>query len=174
MGRAILIVLIVLATKTFVFSLPPGILDSKEGWISGGLEYSRNPKNGKGSWGINFEGLDQSRFGIGLTILLGDRTVLSIDGIYYLDFESGGTGYFVIPIKLRAGLLSGEPGIGLSAGLKWFALDISGGDKTSFISFHGAGALDWTRNTLIPSLEGGLDFDVTIKPTNTSYYYYYY
>jgi hypothetical protein len=80
----------------------------------------------------------------------------------------------VIPIKLRAGLFNSSPGIGLSAGLKWFALDLSGGDKTSFISLHGAGALDWVNGKLLPALEGGLDFDVTIKPTSGYYYYYYY
>lgn len=173
MRRGILIMFIIFAKTVFVFSLPTGILDSKDGWISGGLEYSHNPMNGRGSGGINFEALDQSRLGIGLTILVGERTVFSIDGIYYLDFASRGEGYFVIPIKLRLGLLGGNPGIGLSAGLKWFALDISGGDKTGFISFHGSGAIDWAKDTFIPFLEGGLDFDVTIKPTSSYYYYYY-
>jgi hypothetical protein len=173
MRHAIITGLIIFAISSHVFSLPTGILNSEEGWISAGIEYSHNPLNGKGSWGINFEGLDQSRFGIGLTLIMGDRMAISVDGIYYLDLASQGDGNLVIPIKLRAGLFNSSPGIGLSAGLKWFALDISGGEKTSFISLHGAGALDWVNGKLLPALESGLDFDVTLKPTSGYYYYYY-
>ena len=188
-----LVCLFLLVAATFGFAIPPGLFDPQfDGGVGGGVLFSIDPTSGKMGLGFELYWLSRTRFGEGITTFFGIQNnqafSFSFDGLYYLDYESSGNGFAVIPIKLRLGTF-GEPevfGIGLASGIEWYALPLSfdqndnivlAGDPMSagfFMTLKALAELDFAGGRLIPEIIGGCSLIGTIGGGAGGYVVYYY
>jgi hypothetical protein len=132
MKRFVLIVVLALLAVNSIAALPSAFTTwdtNVAGWMYMGLGISLSIPDGELSFLFEFEiGLPE-RFGAGITIMIGERTLCTLDGIYFLD--PAPDSIFAIPIMLKAGLLNidlfGESGkldfgLALASGIRLFPL----------------------------------------------------
>ncbi|MGO8692232.1 MAG: hypothetical protein ACLQMF_01045 [Rectinemataceae bacterium] len=188
--RTILVVLALLLAAG-AFALPPAYLDStRSGAMEGGLVFSVDPLNGRTALGVEFYWISRARVGVGVTSMFSlahfpATESLSLDALYYLDFDPTGRGLAVMPIKARIGMFgpSQSLGYGLATGVEWYAIpfyyDSNYKLRVSsqplncdfFLAFKGLAEVDYFDGRLRPSLVCASDFAGTIGGSSGQGYY---
>jgi hypothetical protein len=136
MKRTILSIALILLAAASLAAIPSVYKTYADGWMCLGIGASLSLPDGKLSVLFDFEVAGPEQFGLGVSVMIGERWRCTLNLFYLLDPTPDSS--YAIPIVLKAGMVNidfdkGDLGLGLAlaTGIRLYPLALGPGDADS-------------------------------------------